>query len=333
MSPRYGIQADEHAGFDRPGRRSRPRTKDRPDYSEKPVGLVVAIDRGRFGCLVEGPEPTRVVATKARVLGRKGVIVGDRVHLDGDVSGDEGSLARIAEVLERTSVLRRTADDDDPYERPIVANADQLVIVTALADPPPRTGMIDRILVAGYDAGIESLLCLTKADLASPEALRVAYEPLGVRVVVIDPEADLGPLRDLLDGRISVLVGHSGVGKSTLVNRLIPEADRQTGVVNAVTGRGRHTSTSAVALELPGHTGWVIDTPGVRSFGLSHVKPEEIIEAFPDLAAHTDACPRGCTHEDGAVDCGLDAAVAAGEVSGVRVASYRRMVANRHDWE
>ena len=331
--PRYGVRSDEHAEFERPGRHSRPRTKDRPDYSAKPVGLVIGIDRGRYVCLVEDGDATRVVATKARVLGRKGVIIGDRVNLDGDVSGDEGTLARIVRVEERTSSLRRTADDDDPYERPIVANADQLVIVTALADPPPRPGMIDRILVAGFDAGLDPLLCLTKADLASPEELLAAYEPLGVRVVVVDPEADLGPLRALLDGRMSVLVGHSGVGKSTLVNRLIPAADRQTGVVNATTGRGRHTSTSAVALELPDHAGWVIDTPGVRSFGLSHVKAEDIIEAFPDLAAHTDSCPRGCTHEGGSVDCGLDAAVAAGRVSEVRVASYRRMVANRHDWE
>lgn len=337
MTPRYGIRADEHAGFDRPGKGSRPRTKDRPDYSVKPIGRVIGIDRGRYACILEDRQAqvpaaaAQVTATKARVLGRKGVIVGDRVHLDGDVSGEEGTLARIVEVLERTSVLRRTADDDDPYERPIVANADQLVIVTALADPPPRTGMIDRILVAGYDAGIHPLLCLTKADLASPDELRAAYEPLGVPVVVIDPEASLAALQAELAGRTSVLVGHSGVGKSTLVNRLIPAADRQTGQVNAVTGRGRHTSTSAVALELPEHAGWVIDTPGVRSFGLSHVRPEAIIEAFPDLAEHALDCPRGCTHEEGAPDCGLDAAVTAGTVSQVRVASYRRMLAHRHD--
>ncbi|QGF25235.1 ribosome small subunit-dependent GTPase A [Raineyella fluvialis] len=330
MSPRYGIQSDDHAGFDRPGRRSRPRTKDRPDYSVKPIGRVIGIDRGRFACIVEGGED-RVVATKARVLGRKGVIVGDRVYLDGDVSGEAGTLARIVDVVERSSVLRRTADDDDPYERPIVANADQLVIVTALADPPPRTGMIDRILVAGFDAGLEPLLCLTKADLASPDELRAAYEPLGVRVVVIDPEASLAPLQAELAGHTSVLVGHSGVGKSTLVNRLIPQAERQTGHVNAVTGRGRHTSTSAVALELPDRAGWVIDTPGVRSFGLSHVHPASIIEAFPDLAEHTSDCPRGCTHEAGAPGCGLDTAVAAGAVAEARVASYRRMLAHRHD--
>ena len=136
-----------------------------------------------------------MTATKARQLGRTGVIVGDRVRLVGDTSGEEGTLARIVEVAERDTVLRRTADDDDPYERPIVANADQLVIVTALADPPPRTGMIDRILVAGFDAGIAPLLCLTKADLASPDELVAQYAPLGVPVEVTSPGADLDPLR------------------------------------------------------------------------------------------------------------------------------------------
>lgn len=166
------------------------------------------------------------------------------------------TLARIVEALDRSTVLRRTADDDDPFEWPIVANADQLVIVTALADPPPRTGMIDRILVAGYDAGLDPLLCLTKADLASPEELIAAYAPLDVPVIVTEPEADLTELRDLLADKVSVLVGHSGVGKSTLVNALIPGVERATGDVNAVTGRGRHTSTSAIALELPDGAGW-----------------------------------------------------------------------------
>ena len=108
-----------------------------------------------------------VMAMKARPLGRKGVVVGDRVRVVGDTSGDDGSLARIVEVQERTTVLRRTADDDDPVERVIVSNAEQLVVVTALADPEPRPRLIDRALVAAYDAGMAPLLCLTKADLAA----------------------------------------------------------------------------------------------------------------------------------------------------------------------
>jgi ribosome biogenesis GTPase / thiamine phosphate phosphatase len=319
-----GLRRDEHEAFDRPRGRSRPRTKDRPDYADAEIGIVITVDRGRFRVLISDRD---VTATKARQLGPKGVIVGDRVRVVGDTSGAEGTLARVVQVEERETVLRRTADDDDPYERPIVANADQLVIVTALADPPPRTGMIDRILVAGYDAGIQPLLCLTKADLAAPDALVAQYEPLGVPVEVVFPGADLDPLRARLRGHRSVFVGHSGVGKSTLVNALIPGADRAIGAVNVVTGRGRHISSSAIALLLPDPTdSWVIDTPGVRSFGLSHVSRDRIIAAFDDLRAITEKCPRGCRHDETAPECALDAAVANGDLSPSRLESFRRML-------
>ncbi len=108
---------------------------------------------------------------KARELGRGSIVVGDTVSLAGDISGAPGTLARIVRIAPRTTVLRRSADDTDPVERAIVANADQLVIVTALADPPPRPRLIDRFLVAAYDAGLDPLLCLTKSDLASPDDL------------------------------------------------------------------------------------------------------------------------------------------------------------------
>jgi ribosome biogenesis GTPase len=126
-----------------------------------------------------------------------------------------------------------------------------------------------------------------------------------------------------------VLVGHSGVGKSTLVNALVPAAHREVGHVNAVTGRGRHTSTSAYMLALPNDTGWIIDTPGIRSFGLAHVEPEDLIEAFPDLDEMTEDCPRGCTHGEDEPECGLDEAVAAGEADPERVESFRRLLAAR----
>ena len=290
--------------------------------------MVVTVDRGRYTTLVDGRE---VAAVKARHLGRTGVIVGDRVSLVGDTSGAEGTLARIVSVAERETVLRRTADDDDPYERPIVANADQLVIVTALADPPPRIGMIDRILVAGFDAGLAPLLCLTKADLASPDDLVAQYAPLGVPVQVTSPGADLNPLRAVLSGHRSVFVGHSGVGKSTLVNALIPDAGRAIGAVNAVTGRGRHTSTSAIALRLPDpRESWVIDTPGVRSFGLSHVRRDRIVAAFGDLADITADCPRGCAHDSAAPECALDTAVTDGRLAPARLESFRRMLGSDH---
>ena len=322
MRQRQGVFGDDHDGFDRPTGRTRPRTKDRPDYSKLVVGRVVTIDRGRYRCLVDDRQ---VTAAKGRSLGRKSVIVGDLVRLDGDTGGTEGTLARIAEVLERTTVLRRSADDDDPYERPIVANADQLVIVTALADPPPRIGMIDRILVAGFDAGIQPLLCLTKADLAVPDDFVAAYAPLGVPIVVVQPGSDLTDLRERLAGKVSVFIGHSGVGKSTLVNALIPGVDRVIGHVNQVTGRGRHTSSSAIVLELPAPGGWVIDTPGIRSFGLSHVTQADVLLALGDLAAWAEDCPRGCPHAASEPECALDEAVAREQLDPARLASYRRL--------
>jgi ribosome biogenesis GTPase len=327
MSGRYDEHDHEH--YERPRRRTRPRTKERPRYDDAVEGVVTTVDRGRFTLQVDG---VRVWAVKARPLGRKGVVVGDRVRVVGDVSGDEGSLARIVEVQERTTVLRRTADDDDPVERVIVANADQLVVVTALADPEPRPRLIDRALVAAYDARMKPLLCLTKADLASPETLLSTYRSLGVPWVVTQRGGDLGELRERLAHRTSVLIGHSGVGKSTLVNALVPDAAREIGHVNAVTGRGRHTSTSAVMLELPpleGMPGRIIDTPGIRSFGLAHVRPEDLIEAFPDLDEMTEDCPRGCTHGADEPECGLDAAVARGEADPERVESFRRLLEAR----
>lgn len=325
---RYSDQDVEH--YDRPRRHTRPRTKERPAHEDAVDGVVVTVDRGRFTLLVDG---RTVMAMKARPLGRKGVVVGDRVRVVGDVSGDEGSLARIVEVTERTTVLRRTADDDDPVERVIVANADQLVVVTALADPEPRPRLIDRALVAAYDAGLKPLLCLTKPDLADPETLLVTYRSLGVPWVVTQRGGDLGELRAALAERTSVLIGHSGVGKSTLVNALVPDADREVGIVNAVTGRGRHTSTSAFMLALPARDGagigWIVDTPGIRSFGLAHVQPEQLIEAFPDLDEMTEDCPRGCTHGDDEPECGLDEAVESGEADPDRVASFRRLLAAR----
>lgn len=326
---RYGKHTDEDDVRVRPNRKgNRPRTTIRPKHEDASEGFVLTVDRGRLHVLIDG---RTVVAMKARELGRKSAVVGDRVAVVGDLSGAKDTLARIVRVEERSSVLRRTADDDDPYERVVVANADQLAIVTALADPEPRPRLIDRCLVAAFDAGLEPLLVLTKSDLASAEKLMESYGSLGIRYVVTSREElaegdAAGRVREKLEGRITAFVGHSGVGKTTLVNALV-ERQRATGHVNAVTGRGRHTTTSALALPLPDGTGWVIDTPGVRSFGLHHVDPSRVIHAFPDLEPGTEGCPRACSHDE--QDCALDQWVEDGHADPQRLYSLRRLLATR----
>ena len=393
----------------RPGRGSRPRTKQRPAHEDAHLGTVTRIDRGHYRVRLEETGLTQdgsgdITAVKARELGRGKVVVGDRVSVVGDVSGRKDTLARLVRTLPRRTLLRRSAEDGDAAgtERPVVANADLLVIVTAVADPQPRPRMIDRYLVAAYDAGMEPLLVLTKSDLADAAPLLRLYEPLGVRSLATRlgaqgagapggrPDGPTGPgdragdeddgvrpgttgtgttgpgiedpaapgpgpegttgaagsgpadptgieaVRSALTGRVSVLVGHSGVGKSTLINNLVPGADRATGGVNEVTGRGRHTSASLQALQLPGG-GWVIDTPGVRSFGVAHVSSADVLRGFPDLVEVARDCPRGCTHEADQLECALDewAAGAVGPaqeagalvVRRARVDSFRRLLA------
>ncbi len=325
----------------RPGKGSRPRTKTRPDRSAAVRARVTAVDRGRYALMTD--DGVQLVAMKARELGRGSIVVGDRVAVVGDLTGRKDSLARVVAVDDRSTTLRRSAEDGDAVgvERAVVANATQLVIVTALADPPPRPGLVDRFLVAAYDAGMRPLLLLTKADLASPDEFLRQYRALDLGVVVTrrgDAAIDgLDDLRAALAGEVSVLVGHSGVGKSTLVNQLVPGAARSTGDVNDVTGRGRHTSSSAVAFPLPGG-GLVIDTPGIRSFGLAHVGPGDLLRGFTDLAAAAAACPRDCSHAAAAPDCALDQWAGGSptalapedlEYRRARLGSYRRLLAAR----
>ena len=322
----------------RAGKGSRPRTRRRPAHEAAPGAFVLTVDRGRYGCLLADGEV--VTAMKARELGRGSVVVGDRVALAGDTSGTAGSLARIVRVEERTSELRRSPDDTDPAERVVVANARQMLIVCALADPEPKTRFIDRCLVAAYDAGLEPLLVLTKSDLASPAKIRAFYDPLGLPMITTRqplPPATLSSLREALAGngrerRISVCIGQSGVGKSTLVNALIPDAGRATGQVNAVTGKGRHTSSSAIALPLPGDAGWLIDTPGIRGFGLGHISPQRVVAAFGDLAEGTAGCPPGCDHLS--AGCALDEwAARQGSQAVARLDSLRRLLRSREAGE
>jgi ribosome biogenesis GTPase len=311
MSPR---EYDESDARIRPSRTTRRRTKDRPSHSDSITAFVTTVDRGRTTCVTD--DGVVITAMKARELGPKSVVVGDLVEIVGDVTGTEGTLARIVTVNERTNSLSRTVDDAARVERTIVANIDQLLIVVASANPEPRRGII----------------VVTKVDVSPVPDFIKEYAALGVDIITTsskseDRAKDVAGILEILDEKISVLVGHSGVGKSTLINDLVPEADRMTGDVNDVTGRGRHTSSSAIALPLV-NGGWIIDTPGIRAFGLAHLNKERIIESFPDIYQVTQTCMPNCSHHEAscALNPWIDSDAALHDERLIRVTSLRSLL-------
>lgn len=190
MSPREYDESDVRV---RPGRGSRPRTKTRPEHAEARSAMVVTVDRGRWGCALDRDPEHVVTAMRARELGRTPIVVGDDVEVVGDLTARPDTLARIVRRSERRTVLRRTADDTDPTERVVVANADQLLIVVALADPPPRTGFVERALIAAYAGGLRPVLCLTKSDLAPAEPFAAQFTDLDLTIITAGRD-------DTLDG-------------------------------------------------------------------------------------------------------------------------------------
>jgi ribosome biogenesis GTPase len=225
-----------------------------------------------------------------------------------------------------------------------VANVDQIAIVISTTNPEPREGFVDRALVVAFDQGIAPIIIMTKQDLASGDEFLKTYLDLDIIIHKIDRKSDLKTLKKVLSNKITVLLGHSGVGKSTLVNNLLgstenPEstsdirnAYRATGDVNEVTGRGRHTSSSAIALPLsPSFSGeefgWIIDTPGVRSFGIAHVQPSRVISAFAEFSEAIAHCPKNCSHNE--TECALNNWPGFTNQNLARLASLRRVLSTQ----
>ena len=312
---------DESDARIRPARSTRPRSKDRPDYSAATSALVIGVERGRYQCVLDNG--TEISAMKSRELGKNAIVVGDKVGVVGDLSGADGSLARIVSVLERKNSLTRTIDDAGAFEKTIAANVDQMVIVSSVANPEPRIGFVDRCLAVAFDQGIAPIIVMTKADLGSSTEFLNNYAALNVNVFTVRRDQDPNELRSTLLEKVSVFIGHSGVGKSTLVNLLLGNESRRTGQVNEVTGRGRHTSSSAVAMQVSKH-GWIIDTPGIRSFGLEHVDSNRIIASFAELSEVISRCPKNCSHDEAA--CELNGYLSENPDYKERISSLRRLL-------
>lgn len=233
---------------------------------------------------------------RKKIAKRPGVVVGDRVRFARVDEAEDAPGAVIVEVCARRNVLLRAGWRGHP--QPIAANLDRVVVVVSPRDPPLRLGLVDRYIAACRQADIPSAICLNKADLDTDNAAREAlsiYPDLGVPVVVTqvqgghDPSDSVRPLRALIDDGRAVLVGHSGVGKSSLARALIPGLDRAIGAVNDTIGRGRHTTTSSALLDLP-ERGALVDTPGIRAFGLYGIAPEHLAHLYPEYVELSEGC-------------------------------------------
>jgi ribosome biogenesis GTPase len=287
--------------------------------------LVARVDFG--ACALFAADGTLFSAgVRGRVMGRKkalgnAIVVGDRVRLE---PGTDQPV--VDQVEPRRNAFSRRAAGDQAVEQVVAANLDQVVLITALARPAFAPGLADRVLAQAEHAGIPARLVLNKTDLGSVDearALVADYETAGVpcHEVCATRGEGIEPLRHALVGRRSLFVGHSGVGKSTLLNSLVPALDLLVGQVNEKTGKGRHT-TSAAVLVRPAPGFELIDTPGVRSFGLWGVGARDLEQVYVEFRRFLGLCRfTDCRHA-GEPGCALRAAVERGHVSRLRYESF-----------
>ncbi|MDH4246504.1 MAG: ribosome small subunit-dependent GTPase A [Deltaproteobacteria bacterium] len=291
-------------------------------------GLMAAVYADR--CLVWSEGAEYVCSLRGRLKLQGTPVVGDRVrfHPHTDGSGAVAELMARRTVLKRgTSERKRSARGTPPQV--LAANVEQMVVVAAMAQPPFRQGLVDRFLVAARQAGLDALLCLNKVDL-DPEAqwksVAEDYRTLGYPVLATSMQLEMGfeALRQALRGRISVLVGHSGVGKTSLLNA-VEGTTMNVGAVDERLDRGRHTTTTARLLPLA-DGGFVIDSPGIREFGLHGLAPGDLAALYPDFQHLESPCGfRDCLHrtEPG---CAVRTAAEQGKLLARRYEGYLKLL-------
>ncbi|MEJ1238652.1 ribosome small subunit-dependent GTPase A [Chryseolinea sp. T2] len=282
---------------------------------------VLGEDHIRYNCRVRG---------KIRLEGIKEtnpVAVGDQVLFD-----TEQDVGSIMEILPRKNHMLRQSVKKTGHAHVLAANIDQVLVVATMALPRTSTGFIDRVLVSAEAFGIPQILLLNKRDVmdeqdrAVAEEIQSLYSSIGVEVVIVSAlHDDLNIVKDLLKGRTTLIAGHSGVGKSTLLNSIAPEIGQATSDISDFTAKGVHTTTFAETFEI-GEKTFIIDTPGVKEWGLVDMNAQEISDYFPDMRTVRLDCKfqSRCLHinEPG---CAVKTAVAEGKIAQSRYDNYVRM--------
>jgi ribosome biogenesis GTPase / thiamine phosphate phosphatase len=289
-------------------------------------GIVIGVSSARCRLFIGGREVDCVVPSAIARRQRSALAVGDRITAEPV----EANLWRLIEILPRRTVLSRPDPQNSRVERLIAANIDLAVNVVSIKSPPLRPRLIDRFLIAIARGGAQAAICVNKIDLAGDrdaalEPLRT-YEQLGVPLVPCSTKSGegIGALRAIIEGKTCAFVGHSGVGKSSILNALDASLRLPTANVSEKHGTGRHTTTASTLLDLGDET-YVIDTPGIREFGLWDITPEALREAFPEFGEAAEWCRfNDCTHTH-EPDCEVKRRVERGEINPARYETYRRL--------
>ena len=278
---------------------------------------------------VQVGDETRVVSSRRRLNWEGGtppaarLVVGDSVTVE--MQGEEGVI--VAVHARRNALLRKAPSKN--RAQILAANVDQALLVFAAREPAPKPGLLDRFLVACHLAGIEAVITVNKVDqgLEEVEGWLPAYSDIGCRTLIVSARTGwgLGAVRRMLVDRTTLFCGPSGAGKSSLLTAVYPGVRLKTGELSESTGKGRHTTSAAELMPLP-YGGFVVDTPGLKEFGVWEITREELDGAFPEIADRSGECRfPDCRHEQ-EPDCAIRAAVEAGDIAEHRFMSYRRIL-------
>jgi ribosome biogenesis GTPase len=287
------------------------------------TGVVIGISSARCRLFLDGREVDCLVPSEIARRQRSALAVGDRVVAEPI----EGALWRLIEILPRRTVLSRPDPLNPRLERLIAANIDLAVNVVSVKAPPLRPRLIDRFLIAIQRGGAQPAICVNKIDLSENRDLQDLhpYRELGVPIVLCSTRTGEGidQLRGLIEGKMSALVGHSGVGKSSILNALDARLNLATADVKK-RGTGRHTTSASTLIDL-GNDTYVIDTPGIREFGLWDITPQSLRQSFPEFEEAAEWCRfNDCTHLH-EPDCEVKRRVGRGEINPARYDAYVRL--------